>query len=113
MFSAACDIRLLHGLSAETSARVSQFISSASAVELAVRCEKARPVTPGESACHHKHDCKDDSMNWCQRTTRTSRMLSRERKNLIEAKSRNRFSMWRLLNTLCRVKLGGALTVLR
>src|SRR5439155_14245671 len=34
-----------------------------------------------------------------QRTTSTSLTLSRARKNLIEAKSRKRFSMWRLLKT--------------
>src|ERR1700733_4386781 len=36
-----------------------------------------------------------------QRTTSTSRMLSRARKNLIEAKSWKRFSICRLLNTRC------------
>jgi len=36
-----------------------------------------------------------------QRTTSTSRIASRARKNLIDAKSRKRFSMCRLLNTRC------------
>ena len=38
------------------------------------------------------------------RTTSTSRILSRARKNLIEAKSRKRVSMWRLLKTRCNWK---------
>ena len=39
-----------------------------------------------------------------QRTTSTSLTLSRARKNLMEAKSRKRVSMWRLLKTRCRRK---------
>src|SRR5579863_2601693 len=36
-------------------------------------------------------------------TTNTSRILSRDKKNLIDPKSRNRFSICRLLKTLCSV----------
>ena len=65
------------------------------------------PRPAGESAGHRD----DAGVQVClgfprrpsvYRTTRTSRTLSRARKNLMEAKSRKRVSMWRLLKTRCR-----------
>lgn len=50
---------------------------------------------------HQRREPPADDPPRSYRTTSTSRMESRARKNLMETKSRNRFSIWRLLNTRC------------
>src|SRR5579862_4110946 len=55
-----------------------------------LQASKIRALAP-EGGCAH-------------RTTSTSLTLSRARKNLIEAKSRNSVSIWRLLKTRCKRK---------